>query len=242
MLIDLGRWTKTTLDSLLIEAARIQEPGERIGFISSRFLGTPYAESTLIGSSGQAEELVLHLAAVDCFTLLDYVEAMRLSSRYEELLERLTQVRYRDGAISYRTRNHFLTDWLASRSRFVEDRTAEIGRENAVTAEKMLNAKADGSRFLPDIRPVPRLITYIPSSAIGHAELEGLRTGDYLGIYTPEPGLDVTHVGICVQEGDRLLIRHASSSAATLAVVDQDLKTYLADKPGLLILRPVGDL
>ncbi|NIQ97854.1 MAG: DUF1460 domain-containing protein, partial [Desulfuromonadales bacterium] len=50
-------------------------PGEQIVAISNRFLGTPYRAGTLGGGPGQTEALTVSLDAVDCFTLLDYVEA-----------------------------------------------------------------------------------------------------------------------------------------------------------------------
>ncbi|MDA8433711.1 MAG: DUF1460 domain-containing protein, partial [Nitrospiraceae bacterium] len=63
-----GRWTEKELGDLILESSRIADTGERIVFLSSLVLGTGYKESTLEGSPERPEELVINLAAVDCFT------------------------------------------------------------------------------------------------------------------------------------------------------------------------------
>jgi hypothetical protein len=63
-----------------------------------------------------------------------------------------------------------------------------------------------------------------------------LRTGDYIGIYAPADGLDVSHAGICIRRESRILLRHASSLARE--VIDQDFSPYIEGKPGIVVLRP----
>ena len=81
-------------------------------------------------------------------------------------------------------------------------------------------------------------VQFIPGAALDASVFEHLRPGDYLGLYSPDPGLDVTHVGIVVRVGGRLMLRHASSRQAERRVVDSDLANYLAGKPGIVVLRP----
>ena len=50
--------------------------GEVISRVSSAFLGTPYQADTLIGGADTPEVLVANFNHVDCFTLIDYVEAL----------------------------------------------------------------------------------------------------------------------------------------------------------------------
>jgi hypothetical protein len=52
-------------------------------------------------------------------------------------------------------------------------------------------------------------------------------------------GLDVSHVGIVIRDERRLYLRHASSQETTGKVIDQDLKGYITDKPGILVFRPL---
>jgi len=236
---NIGRWTEDELDRIIREAAKIAAPGERIAFLSEQFLNTPYQEATLIGSDLLDEELVIDLSAMDCFTFLDYVEAMRLSRSFPGFQDRLTQVRYRGGLISYRTRNHFFTDWAVCHAAFVRDETGEIGKGAAKKEQKTLNRKDDGTFFLNGVESADRTIVYIPTDKLVEPMLQRLRTGDYAGIYSDSAGLDVSHVGIIIRSGASLFLRHAASSSDLRKIVDQDLMQYMKGKPGLSILRPI---
>lgn len=238
MHINIGRWTEKELDRLILKAAEIDDPGERVAFISGQFLGTAYQENTLIGDQHTAEELVIDLSGLDCFTFLDYVEAMRLSRAFSDFQDRLKQVRYRGDLISYRARNHFFTDWTEYRSAFVRDATKEIGMGKAKKVQKTLNRKDDKTLFLHGVAPVDRTITYIPTDEIDAPMLQNLKTGDYAGIYSEKTGLDVSHVGIVIRKGTSILLRHAASAKELRKITDQDLQEYISNKPGLIILRP----
>jgi hypothetical protein len=230
----LGRWSAGELEEMLAAASAMDGLSARIDFISSRFLGVPYGESTLIGSPGVPEVFVIDLQAVDCFTYLDYVESMRLSRTFSEFRRHLRRVRYRSGTVAYGARRHFFTDWTASTR--VQDVTGAIGGENAAVAAKTLNRKDGGGSILPGIPPVGRKIVFIPAGKLEGPTLDGLRTGDYIGIYAPAGGLDVSHVGICIRGENRILLRHASSIAQK--VIDQDFEPYMEGKPGIVVLRP----
>jgi len=239
MHINTGRWTEQELDRIIRTASEITDPGERITLLSEHFLNTLYEESTLIGSDHQEEELVIDLSGLDCFTFIDYIEAMRLSRSFSDFQDRLIKIRYRGGRISYRTRNHFFSDWAAYRSAFVQDVTKEIGKGTAKNILKTLNKKDDGTLFLNGVETVDRTITYIPTDEIDEAMLQQLRTGDYAGIYSASAGLDVSHVGIIARAGASLFLRHASSSRDLRRTVEQDFRRYMKAQPGLIILRPV---
>lgn len=236
--INLGRWTEEELNGLLRKGSQIAEAGKRIDFISRIFLGVQYGESTLIGDEETAEALVINLGRVDCFTFLDYVEAMRLSRSFDAFTKTLRKVRYRSGRVSYRNRNHFFTDWREYRVGSVVDVSGKVGGNGTQTVEKVLNVKEDGTRYLPAIVPLNRRIDYIPASAIDEVVLGRLHTGDYVGIYSECAGLDVSHVGIIIREGTTVRLRHASSLAPIRKVIDQDFLEYMTARPGFLILRP----
>ena len=132
---------------------------------------------------------------MDCFTFLDYVEGMRISRSFGGFRENLVRVRYSGSRVEYRHRNHFFTDWIDSNRGLVYDATEEVGRGNARTAAKRLNEKPDGSAFLPGIEPKEREIHYVPGEIIDESAVLRLKTGDYIGMYSLTPGLDVSHVG-----------------------------------------------
>ena len=236
--ITLGAWSQTRIDKLLAEASRIDDAGSRIAFLSRHFLDTPYGESTLIGSDGAPEELVVNLATLDCFTFIDYIEAMRLASSFADFLKRLREIRYREGVVSYISRNHFFTDWKEFNERLVDDVTAMIGRERTRQKLKTLNRKTDGSLFLEGIPARSRAVDYIPSTTIDQDLVDRLHNGDYTGIYTDTDGLDVSHVGIVIKESAGVYLRHASSATASRRVIDQVFGDYIKKKPGVVVLRP----
>lgn len=236
--IYLGKWSTSELDRLIHASSRIENLGERIDFLSRQFLGTEYEGSTLTGDDGRPEVFVINLRRVDCFTFIDYIEAMRLSSSAEEFTENMRKVRYHAGVVSFENRNHFFTDWLEFNASFVDNATEQIGMGVSRKVTKILNEQADGTYFLPGVPPRKREITYIPSSALDTSVMEKLGTGDYAGVYSEVKGLDVSHVGIIIRRRDAVYLRHASSAEKHMKVVDEDFKKYISDKPGVIIVRP----
>lgn len=238
--IIMGPFLEKTLDLLLYQASEIRDIGMRIDFISEQFIGIKYKESTLIGDINTSEVFVINLEEVDCFTFLDYVEAMRLSDSFSKFKENLKKIRYKAEIVSFKNRNHFFTDWREFNSHIVSDVTKEIGCEKTVEIQKMINLKEDGTVFLEGIEPFQREIHYIPSEAIDACIIDRLKTGDYIGIYSHEKGLDVSHVGIIIKHRNEIYLRHASSEKGLRKVVDQEFVSYILNKPGIIVLRPTS--
>ena len=238
MIIDLGKWTEAELDKVMSEAFLIKDAGSRIEFLSGFFLGLEYKESTLLGNISTAEVLVINFSGVDCFTFIDYIEAMRLSDSYAGFLKNLKQVRYLKGIVSYNNRKHFFTDWAEFGPTLVDDITEQIGGEKVKNIVKTINLRQDGTPLLPGVGSPQRTINYIPSEDTDSSVLKKLKTGDYAGIYSSRQGLDVSHVGIIIRDRDTFYLRHASSDKRSRKVVDQGLREYISGTPGLIILRP----
>jgi hypothetical protein len=236
--IDLGKFSEDGLDQIIHEGSEIMDVAKRVDFLSTQFLGIDYSESTLIGDKDTQEAFVINLREVDCLTFIEYIEAMRLSDSFSAFESNLRKVRYKYGIVEFANRNHFFTDWIGYNAEFVHNATEEIGGKNTVKVLKSLNEKEDGSYFLAGIQPVSRDIIYIPSDSIDDSVLANLGTGDYIGIYSALQGLDVSHVGIIIKKDNLLYLRHASSRQECRKVVDQNLRDYMANKPGLIILRP----
>lgn len=236
--INLGKWDLGYLETVVRKAYQINQTGRKIDFISRQFLGTQYTEDTLIGSKKTNEMFVVNLSGMDCFTFIDYVEALRLSNSFHAFKKNLTHVRYRSDIIAFDHRNHFFSDWTAYGKDRIENVTKKIGGTHTQTARKILNKKENGTLYLPGIAPVERIICYIPASALNETVMQKLKAGDYIGIYTDNPGLDVTHIGIIIKSKNTAYLRHASSLPEFRKVVDQEFKAYAADSPGFLVLRP----
>jgi hypothetical protein len=237
--IHLGKWTEEKLNRLLMEASAISEAGARVDFLSGKFLKTPYKEATLIGDMNREEVFVVNLEGLDCFTYLDYVEAMRRSTTFSLFVENLKKVRYRSGRISFSERNHFFTDWTVSNADYIADVTKKIDDQKCKTVKKKLNEKEDGTYYLPGVTCRLRKVTFVPSRYVDENVMRKLETGDYIGIYSEKEGLDVSHVGIIIKEKGVINLRHASSQKKHREVIDEDFKDYVNNKPGIIILRTI---
>jgi hypothetical protein len=236
--INLGKWTEKKLDRILTESSRIHGVGKRIYSISTHFLDMTYAESTLIGDMNTPEAFVINFEGIDCFTFIEYIEAMRLSNSFKDFIENLKKVRYKSGDIIFENRNHFFTDWIEFNANFIEDVSEKIAPEKAIKVQKMLNEKEDKTFFIPGINPVMREFKYISSEHVDEAVLNRLRKGDYIGIYSHLKGLDISHVGIIAKCMEEILLRHASSAAKNRKVIDENFMEYISEKPGIIVFRP----
>ena len=237
-IINTGKWTIHELDARLAQASKLKDTSESIDFISRQFLGVPYQEKALVGGMQTPEVFTINLAGVDCFTFLDYVEAMRRSKSFDSFKENLKKIRYQLGIVDYQHRNHFFTDWIEFNADLVADVTEQIGADKTRKVIKILNGEAGAKQLLPGVARRKREISYIPSEALTDAIVKKLTTGDYVGIYTNRPDLDASHVGIAIWSGNKLLIRHASSNALHRKVINEDFMKYVSSKPGVIILRP----
>lgn len=234
---DLGHWNQMEIEQLQDKAKVIAAPGDKVALISEAFLKTPYLANTLIGSAETSEVFTLRLDGVDCFTFLDYVEALRRSVDFEGFKEALRNIRYRNGKVTFLDRNHFFSVWGNTPLAPLRDITAQVGGTNVRWVEKYLNQKGDGTLYLPGYPVKKQVIAFILPEAIGAALLSRLRNGDYIGIYSPLPGLDVSHTGIVIKKDGGTFLRHASQQQ----VIDEPLLPYLGGKKGLIIYRPVAE-
>ncbi|AFM18525.1 Protein of unknown function (DUF1460) [Mycolicibacterium chubuense NBB4] len=232
--------SEQTLETMLTadQGAARTDPAVRADEISRRFLGTPYGADTLVGSATEPEQLVVNLQRVDCFTYADYVEALKRADTREQFLASLIDVRYKDGVVAFQNRRHFFTDWAASAPAVATDVTSSVSA-HAIPVTKNLNRKDSGGAYLAGLPVVARTVSYIPSGQVDSDVVGRLRTGDYLGAYAEDGGLDVTHVGIFIATPDGPVFRNASSRSADDKVVDTPLSGYLRTVPGLVVLRPV---
>lgn len=208
--------------------------------ISREFMHTPYAAGRLEGSATTAEKLVVDFRGLDCFTYLDYVEAVRKSTDRDSFIHNLIQTRYLDTEVNFVKRRHFFTDWAHAGHPLTDDLTAQLSSDS-VTVTKHLNQQANGNLYLPGLPLVEREITYIPSTSIDEQLLSRLQTGDYIGIYTDLPGLDVTHTGLFVRTAAGPVLRNASSKKMQRQVMDAPFMEYVQHIPGIVVLRTRQD-
>lgn len=108
---------------------------DKITLISTKFLGKPYQLKALgEGRTGYYDKDPLYRTdAFDCETYVDTVLALALADNQSLFQTRINEIRYRDGEISYVTRNHFTcVDWNKNNQKqgFIQDITTNIRDEN----------------------------------------------------------------------------------------------------------------
>ncbi|HVE13821.1 MAG TPA: N-acetylmuramoyl-L-alanine amidase-like domain-containing protein [Elusimicrobiota bacterium] len=120
---------------------------DRIARVSEAFLGTPYVLGPLgEGPSGEFDrDPLVDLHAVDCTTYVEEVMALSLEPHLAKATKLLQKIRYRNGKISYETRNHFPeADWVPNnvQAGFLKDITRRVAGDKAKSAGKIIRKRA----------------------------------------------------------------------------------------------------
>jgi hypothetical protein len=234
--VSIDQETQARLDAVFHEKSLHKgvTSAQMVSMISGKFLGIPYQANKLHGSITEQEKLVVDFRGLDCFTYVDYVEALQRSSSQQDFVKNIILTRYVDGNVGFLQRKHFFTDWVTKNYKVATDVTRTISVD-AVTVEKHLNKKADGGSYIPGLPVVDRKVTYVPGKSVNQAVVSRLRVGDVIGIYTPRAGLDVTHTGLFIMTDNGPVLRHASLRIGK--VVDVPFLAYVSQKPGMMVFR-----
>ena len=202
----------------------------RVESISGRFLGYPYIAHSLIGSADTPEVFTDSLKGFDCVTYIESVLALAYAGKAGSFPSFLKKLRYEDGKIDWRRRNHYMTQWLRN--------NVHEGLLDRVAVGKQTSRKQRVLDMVPGLPKRRQRFSCIPKRVFSAVQRE-IRTGDLIFFASTRANLDVFHCGVVVQKGDRLLLRHASRSRGV--VVEQELESFLKDNrmAGILLARPV---
>src|SRR5512136_1324259 len=96
---------------LIGEAKALPTIAQRIDFISRALRGTTYQDYTLIGGPKRAEQFVVRDDAFDCVTFCETVLAAAIAGNPGEFDAVLRTIRYHNGVVSWRERNHYFFEW-----------------------------------------------------------------------------------------------------------------------------------
>ena len=208
---------ETRLGKLIEQARSKGSISQRIEFISASLRGTRYLGYTLVGGPRRPEEFVVRDDGFDCVTFCETVLAAAIAEKREEFALVLRKVRYHDGVVSWRQRNHYFFEWGKHN---VENRICQpVDMAGSMQIEKNVDwHKALGRRHF-SMRVIPQ--------AVFLANRPLLHPGDIVGFITRRPNLDYFHVGfIAFGDGGRLLLRHASQSRRR--VLDERMDQFVA--------------
>ena len=215
----------------LIEETRNVTPlSHRIAVISAALRGRRYRAETLIGGPRKAEVFVTRDDAFDCVTYAEAVLAAARASDLPHYQAELRKIRYHNGTVEWRERNHDFAAWCARNVENGVCRSVSLG-EPVMLKKLMTNPGALGRRNY-ELAGIPRATLL--------AEKTKLRTGDVIGFISRRAALDYFHCGfVVIGDKGELLLRHASLSRGRVS--DQSMDSFFAANGTLYVtvLRPL---
>lgn len=220
-----------------------------IARLAESFMGSPYLAGSLDGAG--PEQLQLDLTRFDCMLFIEQLLALALSDSFDQFVEHTRNLRYRDGRVSYCTRQHYFHDWVQSaQSQNLLETTSvwpgEISRSlplNFMSEQRQLYRPMQSQELFDCIRRREKsrqvVQHYVPLNAI-ESVLPRVQSGDLFAIATRIEGLDVTHTGVLIREGASVDAIHAAPGRGVMR--SRSFGRYLRSIPdaiGAVIVRPI---
>jgi hypothetical protein len=159
---------------------------------------------------------------------------LALASGADDFVGRLRKIRYEDGTIDWKCRNHYMTGWIRNNIRAGSLRRMSLPSGSTVVKDRLLDV-------VPGLPPVRSRFSCVPRRSFGKL-VSRLETGDLIFFASTRRHLDVFHCGIIVRDGTEVLVRHASRSRG--GVVQQPLEEFLKANrmAGVIAARPEESL
>jgi hypothetical protein len=208
---------ESRLGRLIVEAQSKGSISEKIDFISGALRGTRYLGYTLIGGPQRPEQFVVRDDGFDCVTFCETVLAAARAGSRDGFNSVLKTIRYHDGVVSWRERNHYFFEWGQHN---IENKVCKpVDMAGSLEIEKTVYwHQALGRRHFA-IRVIPSTV-FLGNKAL-------LANGDIVGFITRRSDLDYFHVGfVALGSGGELLLRHASQSKGR--VLDERMDRFVA--------------
>ena len=222
--------SRRRVQELLAKVRSDHSADRRIDVLSRHFLGCSYQPNPLIGSAEAPEVFTASLDGFDCVTYIETILALARAANVDEFIEWLRRIRYEQGHVQWKRRNHYMTVWL--RNNIAEGIIGPVATRTVplVSRERVLNG-------IPGLAARRTRVKCVPKRAVPRLAAR-LQSGDLILFVSTRKNLDAFHAGIIVREGKRVLMRHASRSAG--AVVEQELSEFLKSNrmAGVMVARP----
>ena len=217
------------MTQLIEKAQSLPTAGQRIDFISHALIGAPYRSYTLIGGPRKAEKFVTRDDVFDCVTYCEAVLAAALVRKPADYDDMLRQIRYRDGVVAWRQRNHYFAQWCDNN--IANNICTRVAMPGGFSIDKKLY-------WMPGLGAPRMAVAGIPCESL-MANKSLLATGDVIAFMSPRPRLDYFHTGLIVMtpNGEPRL-RHAAQSRGR--VLDEPLARFLSVNhvKAATVLRP----
>jgi len=252
--------SRDRLDSTLLALSKLQvaqKPIQEVALtIATSFLNTPYVEKTL--EVGGDERLVINLMGLDCTTYLESVITLARMTKlgrftFEYYEKELEFLRYRNGKREgYPSRLHYFSDWIYNNQQkgILKDITADIGGvvyENApsfMSQNPKYYPQLTNAEFIDHIKKSEaeiksRTYHYLPKETLESHEGQ-IKSGDLIAITISTSNLDISHVGIAIEQNGTIHLLHASLDHKKVEISQKPLRDLLMghkSQSGIMVCR-----
>jgi hypothetical protein len=151
----------------------------------------------------------------------EHMLALSISDSWDHFFDNLQQIRYRDGLIGMKTRNHYtMGDWLPQNSWILEDVTRKVGGSYAKPVTRTISHqtffKGKGMTDMRDVLPDRTMtIFYVPLNDLDKIKAN-TRAGDILSlIIAGHDDIFSAHMLMLVEKNGKKIIRESSNSKMT---------------------------
>jgi hypothetical protein len=238
------------IDSMLqVKASQGFTITDRISYYSHLFLGMPYSW-TATGDGAWAlyePQPLFNFDSTNCMVLCEHVLALALSDSWDHFFNNLQRIRYQDGIIGIRTRNHYtMGDWLPENSWLLTNVSRQVGGQyTAEMTRTISHTSFFKEKRITDLRYVKpdrkMTVEYIPLKDL-HRVKDNVENGDILALlFADKPDIFSAHMLIMIKSGNTLTIREASNSRWTTFDIPWDTwlnKTKKSPRyAGLAVMR-----
>ncbi|HZP79309.1 MAG TPA: N-acetylmuramoyl-L-alanine amidase-like domain-containing protein [Pseudolabrys sp.] len=224
-----GFAAETRIPALIAQTRGDATISQRIDRISHALIGTRYLGYTLIGGPKKPEQFVMRDDGFDCVTFCETVLAAAMAQNMAEFETSLRRIRYRDGVVEWRARNHYFYEWRINN---VDNGVCRpVAMDDPMFIEKSLDTPPElGKRHIV-FPAIPR------ATLLANKDL--LLPGDIVGIVSMRSWLDYYHTGF-IAFGDKgeLMLRHASKTYGR--VINEPMQQFVSENHVrcVTLLRP----
>ncbi|MEJ2543104.1 MAG: DUF1460 domain-containing protein [Calditrichaceae bacterium] len=218
----------------------------KMNFYSAFFLDMPY-NIHCVGDGPYAlyePWPLVNFNETNCMAFCEHVLALSISDNWDNFFNNLQQIRYKDGLIGMKTRNHYtMADWLPQNSWLLEDVTAKVGGSYTKKVTRTISHRqffadkgiSDTTYTLPD-----RTLTieYIPLNDFEKI-INQTKVGDILSLlFAKLDNIFSAHMVMVVNDGNGKLIRESSNSK--MITFDTPIQEWIEQKINFKSQRYLG--
>ena len=212
-----------------IQESAHQSNEEKLAAISHTLLGAEYVG----GSVGEGEkgkydrDPLMRFDVFDCTTYVETVLAGVMSSSAADFETKLMGLRYKNGNVSFVSRNHFPSlDWFHNNQAFLLDITPDVADGGAKIAKTIIDKAAWYQHISEDVLHCDEPMSNGCQTLLSQLHAEGERFSPE-SAYVPYVPLTELFIGPERKINHALLMRIPSGSVISMVRPDWPLKQYI---------------